>query len=283
MNYNDTILNKELDIDEIVKFLNELIKKGIYKVSIGGGEPFLKNLEEIIERTNNQMKFSITTNGSILNDRFIRLFLNNKNIKITISLDTLNNERSNMIRKNIDVNKVVQNIKKLCKYEELRERLSIRTTVSTINYRDIYDIMNFCENNKIKNLKINSTNEFGRAKENKELIVPFKEFMALLEKLVVYCNENIKEVNVELPVEKYLKGINRKCLCGTKSLYVNWYGDIYPCAFTEGKLQLENIRNKKIDEILDEVSKFSHINSFCNKCPINRYKDYERLTKEIIK
>lgn len=283
VNYNDTILNKELDIDEIVKFLNELIKKGIYKVSIGGGEPFLKNLEEIIERTNNQMKFSITTNGSILNDRFIRLFLNNKNIKITISLDTLNNERSNMIRKNIDVNKVVQNIKKLCKYEELRERLSIRTTVSTINYRDIYDIMNFCENNKIKNLKINSTNEFGRAKENKELIVPFKEFMALLEKLVVYCNENIKEVNVELPVEKYLKGINRKCLCGTKSLYVNWYGDIYPCAFTEGKLQLENIRNKKIDEILDEVSKFSHINSFCNKCPINRYKDYERLTKEIIK
>ncbi len=217
------------------------------------------------------MKFSITTNGSIINDRFIKLFLNNKNIKITISLDSLNNERANMIRKNIDVNKVVGNIKKLCEYEDLRERLSIRTTVSTINYRDIYDIINFCENNKIKNLKINSTNEFGRAKENKELIVPFKEFMVFLEKLVVYCNENIKEVNVELPVEKYLKGINRKCLCGTKSLYVNWYGNIYPCAFTEGELQLGNIKNKKIDEILEEISKFTHSNSFCNKCPINRY------------
>ncbi len=283
VHYNDTIVNKELNIDEIVKFLNELIKKGIYKVSIGGGEPFFKNLEEIIERTSNQMKFSITTNGSIINDRFIKLFLNNKNIKITISLDSLNNERANMIRKNIDVNKVVGNIKKLCEYEDLRERLSIRTTVSTINYRDIYDIINFCENNKIKNLKINSTNEFGRAKENKELIVPFKEFMVFLEKLVVYCNENIKEVNVELPVEKYLKGINRKCLCGTKSLYVNWYGNIYPCAFTEGELQLGNIKNKKIDEILEEISKFTHSNSFCNKCPINRYKDYERLTKEIIK
>ncbi len=40
VHYNDTIVNKELNIDEIVKFLNELIKKGIYKVSIGGGEPF---------------------------------------------------------------------------------------------------------------------------------------------------------------------------------------------------------------------------------------------------
>lgn len=281
--YNNAIANKELNIDEIVNFLNELTKKGIYKVSIGGGEPFLKNLEEILKRTSSKMKFSITTNGSIVSDEFIKLFLNNKNIKITISLDSLENTKSNLIRKNIDVNKVIENIKKLCEHEELRERLSIRTTISTINYKDIYGIINFCENNKIKNLKVNSTNEFGRAKENKNLIVPFKEFMNLLENLVTYCNENIKEVNVELPVEKYLKDINRKCLCGTTSLYVNWYGEVYPCAFTEGKLQLGNIRDKKVDEILEEISKFTHDNEFCNKCPINRYKDYEKMTKEVIK
>ena len=60
------------------------------------------------------MKFSITTNGSILNEEFIKLFINNKNIKMTISLDSLDsldNKKSNMIRKNIDVNKVVENIK----------------------------------------------------------------------------------------------------------------------------------------------------------------------------
>lgn len=106
-----------MNIDEIVNFLNELTKKGIYKVSIGGGEPFLKNLEEIIKRTSSKMKFSITTNGSIVRDQFIKLFLNNKNIKITISLDSLENEKSNLIRKNIDVNKVIENIKKLCEHE----------------------------------------------------------------------------------------------------------------------------------------------------------------------
>ena len=283
VHYNNEITNEELNIDEIVIFLNELVKNEIYKVSIGGGEPFLKNLGEIINRTNEKMKFSITTNGSMLSDEFIKLFIKNKNIKITISIDSLDNDKSNMIRKNIDINKVIENIKKLCKYEEIRERLSIRTNISTINYRDIYDIIKFCEDNKIKNLKVNSTNEFGRAKDNKELILPFKEFMNLLEELVNYCDQNIKSVNVELPVEKYLKVINRKCLCGNTSLYVNWHGDVYPCAFTEGELKLGNIREKKIDIILKEIKNFTHDNEFCYKCPINRYKDYEKMTKEVIK
>ena len=161
-----------MNIDEIVNFLNELTKKGIYKVSIGGGEPFLKNLEEIIKRTSSKMKFSITTNGSILIDQFIKLFLNNKNIKITISLDSLENEKSNLIRKNIDVNKVIENIKKLCEHEELRERLSIRTTISTINYKEAYDIIRFCEDNKIKNLKINQIENIKFYSGDVEKILP---------------------------------------------------------------------------------------------------------------
>ena len=154
------------------KIRYELTKKGIYKVSIGGGEPFLKNLEEIIKRTSSKMKFSITTNGSIVRDQFIKLFLNNKNIKITISLDSLENEKSNLIRKNIDVNKVIENIKKLCEHEELRERLSIRTTISTINYKEAYDIIRFCEDNKIKNLKINQIENIKFYSGDVEKILP---------------------------------------------------------------------------------------------------------------
>ena len=30
-----------------------------------------------------------------------------------------------------------ENIEKLCEYEEIRERLSIRTTISAINYKDV--------------------------------------------------------------------------------------------------------------------------------------------------
>ncbi len=274
--------NNELTSNEIIDLLNDLFKIGIKKVSIGGGEPFLKNIEEIIEKTNKEIKISITSNGTILNRKFLEQFKQNKNIKLTISLDSLSNEKSNLIRKNINIDKVIENIKKICQDEESRQRLSIRTTISRINYKDIYEIIEFCEENKIANLKVNSTNEFGRAKNNKDIILPFKDFMNLLEELVEYCNNKVKNVNVELPVEKYLKGITRKCMCGTTSLYINWDGDVYPCAFTEGELLLGNIKNNNINEIINKASEFSHENNFCNQCPINRYKEYERKTVELI-
>ena len=274
--------NKELTNDEIIDVLNDLYKIGIEKISIGGGEPFLKNIEEIIEKINKEIKVSITSNGTILSKKFLEQFKLNKNIKLTISLDSLSNEKSNLIRKNININKVIENIKEICKEEETRKRLSIRTTVSQINYKDIYEIIEFCEKNKISNLKINSTNAFGRAKDNRDVILPFEDFMNLLEELVEYCNNNVKSVNVELPVEKYLKGITRKCMCGTSSLYINWNGNVYPCAFSEGNLLLGNVKTNSIKEIINKISNFSHENDFCIQCPINRYKDYERKTVELV-
>lgn len=274
--------NEELTSEEIVDVLNNLYKVGIKKVSIGGGEPFLKDLDKIIEKVNKEIKISITSNGTILSNKFLEQFKYNKNIKLTISLDSLSNQKSNLIRKNINVDKVVENIKKICDDEETRQRLSIRTTISKINYEDIYEIIEFCEENKIINLKVNSTNEFGRAKENTDMILPFKEFMKLLEELVEHCNNKVKNVNVELPIEKYLKGTTRKCMCGTTSLYINWNGNVYPCAFTEGKLLLGNVKIDSINKIINTVSGFSHENNFCQQCPINRYKEYERKTVELI-
>ena len=274
--------NEELTNGEIVDVLNDLYKVGIRKVSIGGGEPFLKDLEKIIEKVSKEIKISITSNGTILSDKFLEQFKHNKNIKLTISLDSLSNQKSNLIRQNINVDKVVENIKKICNDEETRQRLSIRTTISKINYKDIYEIIKFCEENKIENLKVNSTNEFGRAKENKDMILPFKEFMDLLGELLVYCNNKVKTVNVELPIEKYLKGITRKCMCGTTSIYIDWDGNVYPCAFTEGKLLLGNVKIDSINKIIKSVSEFSHENYFCQQCPINRYKEYERKTVELM-
>ena len=273
---------EELTSEAIVDVLNNLYNVGIKKVSIGGGEPFLKDLEKIIEKVNKEIKISITSNGTILSDKFLEQFKYNKNIKLTISLDSLSNQKSNLIRKNINVDKVVENIKRICDDEETRQRLSIRTTISKINYEDIYEIIEFCEENRIINLKVNSTNEFGRAKENKDMILPFKEFMKILEELVEYCNNKVKNVNVELPIEKYLKGITRKCMCGTTSLYINWNGNVYPCAFTEGKLLLGNVKIDSINKIIKSVSEFSHENYFCQQCPINRYKEYERKTVELM-
>lgn len=271
-------INTEISVEEIIKTIKELNKINIKKVSFGGGEPFLKDIVKIIENSPDDTKISITTNGSILNDDILDTLKKYENVKLTISLDTLNQETSNKIRKNLDVNKIIKNILKIMREEELKDRLSIRTTVSSYNYKDVFDIIEFCNNNEISNLKINSTNEFGRAKENIEVILDFKEFMNLLDNIIIYCKKNNIYTNVELPIEKYLTN-EMSCLCGNTSIYIDWDGNVGPCAFTEQKLIWGNIRNQSIEEILNQNIDFEHKNSICQKCLINRYKSYEKKTK----
>ncbi len=273
-NSSSTKDERELSNDEILKTFIEIKKNKINKVSIGGGEPFLKDIVEIIN-SNKDMQISVTTNGTILNNDIIECLQKNQNVKVTISLDSLSNINSNNVREGINVGNVIDNLKVLSGYREIIDRISIRTTISRYNKKDIFDIINFCEEYGIKNLKVNSTNAFGRAKENKNIIISFDEFMKLLDDILVYCKEKNVKCNIELPVEKYLTK-KQDCLCGTTSLYIDYKGDVFPCAFTEGKMLLGNIKNNYLDEILKK--EFDHQNEFCVKCAINRYKGYNKKT-----
>ena len=51
-------------------------------------------------------------------------------------------------------------------------KISIRTTISTINYKEAYDIIRFCEDNKIKNLKINQIENIKFYSGDVEKILP---------------------------------------------------------------------------------------------------------------
>lgn len=273
-NSSSTKDKAELSNDEILKTFIEIRKNKINKVSIGGGEPFLKDIVKIIN-DNRDMQISITTNGTILNDDIIKCLQENQNVKVTISLDSLSNINSNNVREGINVEYVINNLKTLSGHREIIDRISVRTTISKYNKEDIFDIINFCDEYGIKNLKVNSTNLFGRAKENNNILIPFDEFMKLLDDILVYCKEKEVKCKVELPVEKYLTQ-KQNCLCGTTSLYIDYKGDVFPCAFTEGALLLGNIKSGGLDKILKK--EFDHKNEFCMKCAINRYKAYDKKT-----
>lgn len=60
----------EMSADEVVRFLEVATEFGIEKVKFTGGEPMLRDdLEEIIERTPDEMEVSLTTNGTFLPGR----------------------------------------------------------------------------------------------------------------------------------------------------------------------------------------------------------------------
>ena len=210
--------NNELTTSEIKRLIDELAKCGIKSLSIAGGEPLIRSdIIEILYYTKGKIKCSLTSNGTIMNPELISAFIDT-NTKITISIDTLDNIHSSLIRTGINLNLVVSNIKLLTQYEELRNIMSLRTTVSTININELLQIVYFCEEYKIPKLKINSLNPYGRAKKQKNLVPDFAQFMEKLLYINNYCLSNKMCTKVELPIEKYLSKQKHKCQLGKSSL-----------------------------------------------------------------
>ncbi len=264
----------EMSCYNIKNMIDELVDCGVKNLSIGGGEPFLRDVCDIADYIGTRLKLSITTNGTILNEKIIDCLVRN-NIKVTVSIDTLNQEISELCRKGISVKTVQNNIRLLLREPKIRENLSVRTTVSKYNIDCLFDIVDFCEENNIKEMKINSVNNFGRAKLA-SLTPDFEYFMVTLDKIVCYCKAENVTTKISLPIEKYLNGEKRDCSLGNESLYIDSRGDVYPCAFCEGNLYLGNVMEEKFCDII--AKKWSHSNKVCKVCPIHRYETYSPLT-----
>lgn len=264
---------KELTLNDIKSILNILIEKGVQNVSIGGGEPFLKYFCEICDYINGRMEISVTTNGSILSPSIIER-LEKYNIKVTVSLDTINEHHFSLIRKGNNLQSVLTNLDRLLDNDVIKENLSIRAVVTTTTINDLEELIDYCVLKKIKRLKINSTNYYGRAKENESIIPDFSIFMKRLNELKKFYTDSKREIELELPIKKYLGKGNELCTLGKTSCYIDSQGDIYPCAFSEKKLKVGNMLTDKPEDVFKNLEKFSHNNSVCNICAINRYSKY---------
>lgn len=65
------LIEEELSKDLIRLLVDDLITIGVKELSIGGGEPFLKDVCDLIKYIDGRLKVSITTNGTIVNDYII--------------------------------------------------------------------------------------------------------------------------------------------------------------------------------------------------------------------
>ena len=278
IDHQSAFSKKELTDSRILELIDETKELKIPNISIGGGEPFLRDIPSIGNYANKKVKLSITTNGTILNEKILD-YIKNSDTKLTISLDSIDQKISEKIRRGVNVKRCLENIITLAKFPEILPRLSIRSVISSHNFNHIFEVIRFCNENKIKNLKINSTNYFGRAKDNPEVILPFDDFVNLLDKIREYCIKNKIYTNVELPISKYLTSSN-SCLCGNTSIYIDSFGNVFACAFTEGEMLWGNLKDDSLLNIINKHSSFDHNNDFCNKCPINRYKDYDKNFSE---
>lgn len=256
--------------DSQVKDLVDRISERSVALSISGGEPFLRDIPKLLADSANRTKVSITSNGSILNNGILDFLAENK-IHLTISLDTLDRGRASEIRAGVPLHSVIDNVKKLASVDDIRKNLSVRTTITIQTHQEITEVIDFCVSNNIPKLKINSCNPFGRAK-NTKYVTDYFVFSDLLQLIREYRELKNCDLDIELPVEKYLSSEAKQCTLGNTSINIDSRGQVFPCAFSEGELPLGNAITDSLDDLFDRAIRFEHENNCCKECLINRYK-----------
>lgn len=120
-------------------------------IRLQGGEPFLIDdylkIIDYLNKLNKNCKIYIQTNGTILNKRVEKILANNQ-IHLSVSMDSLNQENLESIRKNLDYMRFRKNLEKLtsiCK--QTNSVLNINFCLMRNNWKEIPSLFEFCFDN----------------------------------------------------------------------------------------------------------------------------------------
>ncbi|MCS7243593.1 MAG: radical SAM protein [Candidatus Calescibacterium sp.] len=256
-------LNQELSTQKILDFLDELKNNGIFYVSFGGGEPFLKKefIEILKKADQNKMNISIST--SLIFPDIEKFLQENINIQeFKISIEAVNAKEYNNIRgKNIfeTLKKNLLLINEYKKYNKCYVRFSF--VLNKYNYTYLPNFLSFAEQFNANGITFYPIYNVGRAEEYPELLLSNQE----IEKIVRIIS-NMKErtkIDVEffgIPMKFGKNGLYESfgCGCAKTTAYLSALGDILPSGMFlkyKDKFSLGNIKEKTLKEIWKENAK----------------------------
>ena len=233
--------NKEISFESIKNLIDyEINRKQAYSIIVFyGGEPLLqKNVirDTInyinIKKSKTNFYYGITTNGTLLDEDFIKYMKENKFIHVAYSIDGMK-ETQNLNRKTADgkgtFDIVEKNAKKLLKLYDGAISMSVitRNNLSQLHKNVEYLIeMGFkC---------INLLFDYSQDWQDEDLDEIRKQFNKIAE---IYADKILKEDDVEIPliddkIKTYIKSgydCNKDCELGMKNINVGTDGNFYPC------------------------------------------------------
>ncbi len=256
----------EMTRKEIQKVFSNLYQDGLRHIFIQGGEPLLRrDLPEILEDLN-AIGYGLTliTNGTLLKptlvSRLAKLPLN-----ISVSLDTLNQERYHQIRGADQLRLVLEGITHLKDYPHPKYLTCI---VSEANRHDVIEVVRFARAHGFMPIvgayhwdieqygKVDMTLQYQRATAS-------KVFHSLLESNVIprgYFREYVRD-NINWLEGKSLE----PCDAGRYSLSIDASGNVAPC------LALKSAGNLLESSLSDILTRFNrtHIQECSDKSTCN--------------
>ncbi len=147
---------KHMNFGKLEKLLRDN-SKNIAILRITGGEPLMyPQFEKLIDLLNEiKLKYSILTNGSLLNEGLAKKLLKNC-LEISISVDSVDRKIYSFIRAGGELDEIKKNIKILNRVKVNRKTpyLNIASTCFTFNIKGLPDLVRFCHQNKIPTISV---------------------------------------------------------------------------------------------------------------------------------
>lgn len=258
-----------LSFEKAKRVIDNLALLNVSNIIFSGGEPLLyKYFYDLIKYANSKLvdkKFTLSTNATLINFRNVDFLIKNFN-RIEISLDGIDSKTCSKIRGKGVFEKVLDAIKLLQNRGFNEIGISTVVGVGASDY-----IKKFKKLNEKLGTKpiIRAFEPVGRGKQNKryfydqDTVLP----MSIPE---IYKNENEHSRDIS----------SCSCEAFKSILFVDYFGDVYPCvSLTSKEFYIDNFSEKEIN--INEFLRKKHIGSLkfsekikfkdtqCENCDIN--------------
>ena len=292
---------KELTTYEIKQLIDEMSKIKVFRFSISGGEPLLReDLSEILlYAANHDLWVTFVTNSYFITKKFIDKINRADIAEIHLSLDGAYEQTHDKFRgKKGAYNRVLKAVNLIKKNTSIP--IIITSVASKYNYNEIKKIYELSkEKLKVDGFRVDFFTPSGHGlKFFKQLMLSPDEYMYIyswlynLEKYEKEMNSNFKIYRYKFYDFLYNKNLTSTqnikfidlldyfkergkpaCEAGITRCAMTPYGDIIPCTyFNEPKFYGGNIRNNTLKEIWNNseiLKQFRNIDDFgetCKKC-----------------
>ena len=269
----------ELSLEEKLKLVDDMKQLGVPRVSIAGGEPFAcEDLYEFVKKCNqNDIGVSISTNGTMFDEKTIDK-INNLDIKtLTISFDGGTQESMDQIRGKGTYKKVVENLYNLKRL--YNGKYCIKTTLMKSNINCLEEVVKIGLKCGCSSVKFNTVREDGRATKNKDSIVlNQQEYIQTMKNLENLKQKYSGQIKIKNPLNifskecyNYIEELGFGCFAGKESICVDALGNVRPCSHFPKEFICQNIKNKSLYEIWHESEILKMFRNFkgnedCNGC-----------------
>lgn len=233
--------NREISFEDIKKIIDKEIKNKTKEsvITFFGGEPLIKKdliyeTASYINSKKSKTKFlyNMTTNGTLIDDEFIKFFIQNDFISLSLSIDgNSNSQNENRITKNgkTTYEIVEKNAKKLLNKPDIVVAVPV---VTKNNVKNIYE--NLCNLLEIGFKKINFQFDFTANWNDEDLKNIKNEFEKISDKYIdsMRMENEFYILAIDEKIRSYIDddiNCNDNCSVGMKGVNIGTDGNIYPC------------------------------------------------------